>query len=70
LSSGRRFQVAHRQEVPNLFERSIEFKVPREFLERGRLPQQSDSVAERDGFEPPVPLAGCGKKIAIDSYGM
>jgi len=27
-------QVAHRHEVPNLFEHSIEFKVPREFLER------------------------------------
>jgi len=27
-------QVAHRQEVPKLFEHSIEFKVPREFLER------------------------------------
>ena len=27
-------QVAHRQEVPNFFEHSIEFKVPREFLER------------------------------------
>jgi len=27
-------QVAHRQEVPNLFEHSIEFKVPKEFLER------------------------------------
>ena len=27
-------QVAHQQEIPNLFEHSIEFKVPREFLER------------------------------------
>ena len=27
-------EVAHRHEVPNLFEHSIEFKVPREFLER------------------------------------
>jgi hypothetical protein len=27
-------QVAHRHEVPKLFEHSIEFKVPREFLER------------------------------------
>jgi zinc dependent phospholipase C len=27
-------QVAHRHEVPNLFEHSIEFKVPRQFLER------------------------------------
>src|SRR5258708_19459177 len=27
-------QVAHQREVPNLFEHSIEFKVPREFLER------------------------------------
>jgi hypothetical protein len=27
-------QVAHRHEVPQLFEHSIEFKVPREFLER------------------------------------
>jgi zinc dependent phospholipase C len=27
-------QVAHRHEVPHLFEHSIEFKVPREFLER------------------------------------
>jgi Zinc dependent phospholipase C len=27
-------QVAHQHEVPNLFEHSIEFKVPREFLER------------------------------------
>jgi hypothetical protein len=27
-------QIAHQHEVPNLFEHSIEFKVPREFLER------------------------------------
>ena len=27
-------QLAHRHEVPNLFEHSIEFQVPREFLER------------------------------------
>jgi len=27
-------QVAHREEVPNLFENSIKFKVPRDFLER------------------------------------
>jgi len=27
-------QAAHRQEVSNLFEHSIEFKVPKEFLER------------------------------------
>ena len=27
-------QVAHREEVPDLFEHSIEFKVPRDFLER------------------------------------
>ena len=27
-------QVAHQHELPNLFEHSVEFKVPREFLER------------------------------------
>lgn len=27
-------QVAHRRDIPNLFEHSIQFKVPREFLER------------------------------------
>jgi Zinc dependent phospholipase C len=28
-------QVAHRREIPDLFEHSVDFKVPREFLDRG-----------------------------------